>query len=97
MIAFVKDGLILLLKLQTGLIVEAIALVIVLIIWNILKVLIVSPIEAYQNKRDARKLQEEVERIKKERIDEQQYEDVICGDVTKEFINEYLYLYGERK
>ena len=67
MIAFVKDGLILLLKLQTGLIVEAIALVIILIIWNILKVLIVSPIEAYQNKRDARKLQEEVERIKKER------------------------------
>lgn len=30
----------------------------------------------------------------KERIDEQQYEDVICGDVTGEFIDEYLYLYG---
>lgn len=30
----------------------------------------------------------------KDRIDEQQYEDIICGDVTKEFINEYLYLYG---
>lgn len=67
MIAFVKDGLILLLKLQTGLIAEAIALVIMLIIWNILRALIVCPIEAYQNKRDARKLQEEVERIKKER------------------------------
>lgn len=71
MIAFVKDGLILLLKLQTGLIVEAIALVIMLIIWNILRALIgaliVCPIEAYQNKRDAKKLQEEVERIKKER------------------------------
>ena len=32
----------------------------------------------------------------KDRIDEQQYEDVICGDVTNEFINEYLYLYGEK-
>lgn len=30
----------------------------------------------------------------KERIDEQQYEDVIIGDVTSEFVNEYLYLYG---
>lgn len=67
MIEFIKDGVILLLKLQTGLIVEAIALIIMLIIWNILRVLIICPIEAYQNKRDARKLQEEVERIKKER------------------------------
>lgn len=26
----------------------------------------------------------------------QQYEDVICGDVTSEFVNEYLHLYGEK-
>ena len=32
----------------------------------------------------------------KDRIDEQQYEDVICGDVTDEFVDEYLYLYGEK-
>lgn len=30
----------------------------------------------------------------KDRIDEQQYKDVICGDVTTEFVDEYLYLYG---
>ena len=32
----------------------------------------------------------------KNRIDEQQYEDVIAGDVTSEFVNEYLYLKGEK-
>ena len=31
-----------------------------------------------------------------ERIAEQQYEDLICGDVTSEFVDEYLYLYGEK-
>ena len=31
-----------------------------------------------------------------ERIAGQQYEDVICGDVTSEFVNEYLHLYGEK-
>lgn len=30
----------------------------------------------------------------KDRIDEQQYEDVIGGDITTEFVDEYLYLYG---
>lgn len=33
----------------------------------------------------------------KDRIDEQQYEDVIGGDITDEFIDEYLYLYGGQK
>ena len=32
----------------------------------------------------------------KEMIDEQQYTDVICGDVTTEFVDEYIYLYGEK-
>ena len=32
----------------------------------------------------------------KNRIDEQQYEDVIGGDITSEFVNEYLYLKGEK-
>ena len=31
-----------------------------------------------------------------ERIAEQQYEAVICGDVTSEYVNEYLHLYGEK-
>lgn len=30
----------------------------------------------------------------KDRIDEQQYSDVICGNVTSEFVDEYLY--GEK-
>ena len=31
-----------------------------------------------------------------ERIAEQQYADIICGDVTPEFVDEYIYLYGEK-
>ena len=42
------------------------------------------------------KTMEECKEHLKERIDEQQYTDVICGDVTDEFIDEYLYLYGEK-
>ena len=31
-----------------------------------------------------------------ERLAEKQYEEVIGGDVTDEFVNEYIYLYGEK-
>lgn len=40
------------------------------------------------------KTMEECREHLKERIDEQQYEDVIGGDITGEFVDEYLYLYG---
>lgn len=33
----------------------------------------------------------------KDRIDEQQYSDVICGNVINEFVDEYLYLHGGEK
>ena len=42
------------------------------------------------------KTMEECKEHLRERIDEQQYTDVICGDVTNEFVDEYLYLYGEK-
>ena len=31
-----------------------------------------------------------------ERLAEQQYEEVIGGDIASEFVDEYLYLYGEK-
>ena len=40
------------------------------------------------------KTMEECREHLKDRIDKQQYSDVICGNVTDEFINEYLY--GEK-
>ena len=42
------------------------------------------------------KTMEECIKHLRERIDEQQYTDVICGDVTPEFVDEYIYLYGEK-
>ena len=42
------------------------------------------------------KTMEECKEHLKKRIDEQQYADIICGDITSEFIDEYLYLYGEK-
>ena len=42
------------------------------------------------------KTMEECIKHLRERIDEQQYEKVICGDVTSEFVDEYIYLYGEK-
>ena len=42
------------------------------------------------------KTMEECKEHLRERIDEQRYSDVICGDVTPEFVDEYIYLYGEK-
>ena len=42
------------------------------------------------------KTMEECKEHLRGRIDEQQYTDVICGDVTNEFVDEYLYLDGEK-
>ena len=42
------------------------------------------------------KTMEECKEHLRKRIDEQQYTDVICGDITPEFVDEYIYLYGEK-
>ena len=42
------------------------------------------------------KTMEECIKHLRERLAEQQYEEVIGGDITPEFVDEYLYLYGEK-
>ena len=58
--------------------------------------ILVSIVEGKLDIFHAKTMEECSEHLRK-RIDEQQYTDVICGDVTNEFIDEYLYLYGGQK
>lgn len=54
---------------------------------------LVSIVEGKLDVFHARTMDECREHLRK-RIEEQQYKDIICGDVTGEFVDEYLYLYG---
>lgn len=56
---------------------------------------LVSIVEGKLDVFHAKTMEKCIEHLNK-RIDEQQYEDVIGGDVTSEFVNEYLYLKGEK-